>query len=319
MKKIIALVITFLLLFSCFCMATQASEMPYYEETTSPLNPNVNVSFSADYKTLFFGAQKYVSFPCENMVNDPSYTMPNEINLTETQSSETTDISIYSCEYGTLISAEISFTDGSCFTTTYIKENYIEELNDISNSPNTAYTVDFIFPTNNTIITTYDKLLGELTTIKNPYDIIDDYFYVEISTKDKKLKIFVGYLILYNDEYYYYDFAANNTSYSEIDLYDIKSINAYKISDADTIKSFESAKKLYYDDEFGFFLDDNFSKKVAIGFIIFLFAIIPFAALIFFIILTVKSKGIYKKLSILTSAFLVAELIIFIIITLLTR
>ena len=316
MKKIIALSVTLLLFVSCLSLSASAAPLTYdyYDYSAGP-DSYAEVAFSEDFKTLYFGFDEYVLFNNENICNDVYYELENEITLTPAQNEKVSKIKLTSSEEGALIDAEIKYKDGINMELNYIKAEYIDEYSELFTSASAEYEIDFVFPEGNTVTVTRDKLFGEKFTIDDPS--FYDSFEVLGWSSDDKICVSVGILIVYHDEFYYYDYMEAGTSYLDFTIYEEDFIEAYKITDADIVAALTEAEKSYYADDFGFFLDDNFTKKVADIFLIIIFAIIPFATLVLFTIFAFRSKGIYKKLYFAVSSFSAAELIIFTIIALL--
>ena len=119
-------------------------------------------------------------------------------------------------------------------------------------------------------------------------------------------------MLLINDEYYYIDFY-------ELDVKDPYSfypenqtnLPAYKITDAEVLKELDEAYGEYNSDFVGL-LDSDFSDNFAIVLLCITFAVIPLAALIVFLILSIRAKApSYKKLFRAIWITSAAELVVF--------
>ena len=329
MKKIIALFITILLFISCFCMSVSANEdffdsniVNYNEDSmalyyTTTIDKKAVITFSEDYKTLYVDKEKYVTFSGEYIYTEVLAELENKINLTDAQKSEVSVIDLTASEKGALIDAIIEFNDGTEMYISYIKSSCLSEYKKLLNSDTATYKIEFEYPENNTVISSRDKLFGEKYTIKNTETSIVNYFYVYIDAKDQNFTVTPGVVIDYNDEFYYYDFIESNSTPADMDIYNANKLTVHKITDPETVANLQKALDRYYSEDLGFFVDDNFSEKVAKIFTIIIFSVVPFAALIAFVIFAIKSKGIYRKLYIITSSLLAGELVIFAIIALL--
>ena len=329
MKKIISLFIAVLLLFSCLAVSVSAGESffdakevhyeGFEEDYTTVIDKKEKITFSANYKTLYVGKDKYVSFSNENIYDNVYADLENKISLTKKQKAETKEIFLYANESGILIDAEIEFTDGSSLFVHFIKEKYLSECKNILENIPATCTIELYYPENNTVTVTSNNLWGEKKVFYDAESSIKDYFFVLSQTKDKKLTISTGYLLLINDDFYYFNFLENNTNYLYCDVYGLDKITVHKIEDPETLQALEKAKTLYYEEDLGYLLDGDFTQTVADVFLIVIFAVLPLAALVVFIILSIKSRGIYRKINILTSVLLTGELIIFTVITLLVN
>lgn len=317
MKKIIALIITALLLVSCFSLSISAAKIPDYDYSASTnLKANINVSFSEDFKTLYYGQTEYVAFDNSHIYNSVSAEMLNDIELTAEQNEKISAISLTASREGALIDATIKYKDGISMNVHYIKAQYIEECNGIINSTSGQCVVDFEYPQDNQVTVSRDKLSGDTVTLNRPYN---SAFYVFATTADKQVCVIIGSVIVYNDEFYYLDFNEIGSSYADYDIYSQASLKAQKITDPDTLAALEEAQQRNYDDDYGFLFDDDFTKSVADIFLVILFVVAPFAVFVLFLILGIRAKGVYKKFDFAIASLCAAEIIIFTIIALLVK
>ena len=143
-----------------------------------------------------------------------------------------------------------------------------------------------------------------------------DYFPVVVASSDGNLTAYKGALITIDDDCYYVDFEeAHIESWYDFNPYDYAELPAYEISDTELIASIQEGEDAYYSDDFGFLLDDSFTEAVSAVFLIFVFAIIPFAIFVVFLILAIRSKTVYKKMFRLIYILSAAELAVFAIVT----
>ncbi len=324
MKKIIALIITVLLLVSALSLPVFADET--YDdffgehetfEYTTTLDPNVEISFSEDFKTLYFGETEYIRFSTEKIFAEVEANIKNPIILTETQEDIIDEIGLKASEKGNLIDAGITYSDGANLYCHYIRSDSYKEYNSLLKDDTAPYSIDFSYPEGNIVTTTKDKLYtSEKDNIKFDYYNFDYEYYVSIFSKDKSFEIVTGIIFAYEDNVYYLDYNEIGKSFYEFDSYELENqkLPVHKITDLTLLEELEKAEKLSYEDDYGFFFDDNFTKRISDIFIIFIFAILPFAALVTFTIFAIRSKRIYRKLCTVVAGLCAAELIVFTII-----
>lgn len=319
MKRILSLFIATLVLFCAFSFTSLAVGLPDglpENDYTTVLSKTTKITFSDDLKTLYFGKEEYVRCSAENIYNEILSELNNKINLSPEQKKEIKKISLTASENGALIGAYIDFTDGASLSCTYIKTEYVEEYNRILADDFDDCEVDFSFPEHNIVKLSADVLSGEKVTIKDPNNRVNDYFSVIVSTKDEKIVVEVGLLIILDDEYCYLSYDELGTNSYEYNIYDVESVTAHKITDKEAVALLTEAQENYYNSDFGFFYNDDFTTKIADIFLILIFGILPLAGLVVFTIFAVRSKQIYRKMCAVIAVISAAEIIVFTIIAL---
>ena len=309
MKKITALIITVLLLATCLAFPVLANGDDII------LKPNVKVSFSDDYKTLYYGNVEYVVFDNTHSAQEVYNEMNNRLSLNEKQSQEISRIGLCSCDEGIFIDATIKYNDGITMELNYIREDYLDVYKSLLTSMVANCEIDFVYPANNVVNTNRINLKGEKVSFEDRY--YDASYEVTAISDDGKVSAAIGVLMISDDNYCYIDYLEIGSSYYEFDMDDYNSVQAYLITDPDTIAAIEQAQENYYSDGLGFFDDDTFTKSVADIFLVTVFAVIPFALFVLFLILACRAKKLYKKLYFTISIFSIAEVIIFAIIAIL--
>ncbi len=322
MKKILSVFIVCLVLLSSFCLVASADKFAITEsDGISTLDPDVNITFSEDFKQLYFGDTTYSSFPIEKISFSSDYYIDNLTILSEHPQKEKIDnISLFASKNGETISAGIYYKDGSSLNVDYFRDDYIEEYTRLeSTDPEDLYIVFSQFRDEENIVvkTTKTLLKGEKEELKVNEIKLMDWF--EVSAKSEKLNFFTqkGCFLDYSDEYYYIDFAEANIDPNNFDPW-IYEGTAYKITDLALIQQIEEGLDKFYDEDYGIFFDDDFTKAVSKVFITLIFAIIPFAILVFTLICGFKAKKIYKKLFFTTAILSAAELITLAVILIIT-
>lgn len=297
MKKIISVIITFILLFSCLGLTAFA-------------NP-ASASISDDYQKLYIDGNSYSRFNTSMMnVEYFSYDFPVELSATQKESLD--EIILQANEDATLICAKIIFKDGAVLTVEFLRDDYLELYNEITVGETATYTIDFHYPEGNTVTTKKEALYGNGILLGADKLEWCDYFPVIAESSDGRLSVYKGSLIIFEENYYYVDFKeAGIESWYEFDPYECAKLPAYEISDPELISSIQKAEDTYYSDDLGFFFDDSFTEAISLVFLIIVFAIVPFVIFVLFLILAIRSKTVYKKMFRIIYMLSAAELVVF--------
>lgn len=299
MKKIIALILSVLLVFCCLSFSVSAD--------------NSSITISDDYSDIYLNGKRYTRFNASAIQYELTETISDNITLSTTQEILISDIYLAKDANGVIVHAKFSHYDGSTLTADYLNSDYIEIYNDIMTSDKGTYVIDFEYPEGNTVNVDKSALKGEYINLFPDEIYISDYFEVTAQNSDGTIVIIKGCLIVSDDEYYYIDYEeAGITNIDEFYPYVYSSaLLAHKITDTDLIAGLDKAMEEYYSDDLGFLLDDSFSESVSSVFLVFVFAVIPFAVLVLFLILAIRSKTVYKKLFGIICVLSAAELAVF--------
>lgn len=327
MKKILSIIIAFMLIFSCFAVTVFA------ENTVEEFNifdAKMPVgTFSDRYEHFYADGEQYTrinasiiemnlkyNWIIEEVYNDDFYTGDSIfIELTDQQKQEIKDIRLSSNEQRTLVQATLTYFDDAEMTIVYLKDSYLEEYNKIASGETDTLIIHFVYPSNNYVEAQRQQLSGEITTFTNSrlVDLEDDYDVVA-QNSDSSISVVAGKLLIIDDEYYYLNY--KEAGFDEDDWYSgsigkIANKPLHKITDAQLIADIDNAMEDYYDDDYGVLYDDNATESISIVFFIFVFAVIPLAILVFFLVKAIKGKGIYKKMYFTVVAVCLAEIIVF--------
>lgn len=300
MKKILSILCAVTFLFALLGMTTFAKDS--------------TITISEDYKTLSVGAQTYSRFDISMLEVDWEHGESN-IVLSETQQKDIEDIGMQSSSHRIVISATIDFKDGSSLRVTFLRDDYFEVYETLVNSRTAKHEIDFIWPEYNIVTAEGKDLFGEVVTLEK--DVIEecDTFEVTVSDKNGGLSIVKGALLMHEDDYYYLDYTESNIEDGNRYLIaDYDNVIIHRVADEKLLQKLDAAKEEYWESEFGFFDNDNFTESISAIFLIIVFAFIPLAILILFVILATRSKGIYKKMCRATYLLCGVELVIFAII-----
>jgi len=318
MKKIITLFITVLLLLSLFSLTASATKTPDFAIETNAeyadLGTLDDITLSSDFKTLYCGENIYNSFPSETVRSDIYFEIKNGIFYSPEQENVLLDYNFSANKNGSIIEAHFEFKEGYSMDISYLNDKYREEYNKILSDGFENYSIDFSSSNENHVETDRDKLLGEKTTLENINDLLfNNYYEVFSFVSDRSFYVIKGQLLDYDGEYYYIDFNLNNipdSDYFYAPQYD-KPLLAYRITDLELLQQISDAEDIYFNEDFGFFFDEEFTEKMSAVFLIIVFGIIPLGVFILFLILSFKAKKVYKKLFTVIYSIAAAELTVF--------
>lgn len=307
MKKILALIIAVLCIFGTFSVSAAKFERTSDDGIALP----VTVEFSDDYSKLIYEGVTYTQFNDE-LITGNLETTNSSVKLTPAQQEKFSSVKVDISHENDIIYAYYNLKNGGQITFSYLKDEYIQSYNDAMMNNWESARIDFTWPEGN-VITAKREALKQT---KNNLFMGDytDYFDVYVPIGGKDFGINKGLLYIEGDEYYYIDFADAGIVYDgSFDISEHSNLSAYKITDESLCGEIKAAIEKNYGEELGFFDDDNFTEKVSDAFLVIIFAIIPFAIFLLFLILALRSKTRYKKFFACISVLSAAELIIFIV------
>lgn len=319
MKKVISIIATVFLLLS-FCGLTVSASITQTavgDEITDNLqyviiNSREPITLSEDYKKLYCGEDTYTRFSSNDLtLNELSDGVSNKVVLSDAQKKEISEVLLCATSTASIINAEIYFKDGAVFTASFLNDNFTEEYNRIIKGECEEYIIDFAYPADNTVTASRELIFGQTATLNLSGNDLTDWYYVKTQASDKSFTVEKGMLLVYSEQYYYADFTDKKFDDNDFWREEKFEVTAHLITDTDLLKRIEEAQEKYYGDDFGFFDDDKFTKAVANVFLIIIFAIIPFAILVLFTILALRSKGIYRKMFTAICVLSAIELLVF--------
>lgn len=342
MKKILSFVISFMLIFSCFAVTVFAEDMAIegIETPTSQFEENTvkdfdvfnskmpKGSFSDRYENFYADGEQYTRINAkivemdldyywivEDKYNDDYYLGTSiYIELSNQQKQEIKTVNLKSNKDRTIVEATLTYYDDAEMQIVYLKDDYLNEYNNIVSGNTDTLTVDFSYPYDNKVVAQRNQLVGETVTFtRNQLAKWNIDFDVIAQNSDGSISVVAGKILVINEEFYYINF--NETGLTENDLYnhigEFANKPVHKIADADLIEELNNAMVDYYEDDYGVLYDDNATESISIVFFVFVFAVIPLAILVFFLIKVIKGKGIYKKLYFAVVAICLAEIVVF--------
>ena len=323
MKKLLSLIISFVLIFSCFAVTVFAEDFDLLNAKT-PIG-----TFSDRYEKFYAEGEQYTRIKASVIETDLNYNWIVEeeyvseyylgvgiyIQLTNQQKQEIKTVKLKTNKDRTLIEATFTYFDDAQMTVMYLKDAYLEEYNKVVTGQTETLTIEFVYPSYNNVEAQRQQLVGEMTTFTNSrlVDLEDDYDVVARNS-DGSMSVVVGKLLVIADEYYYLNY--KEAGFGEDDWYsgsigEIANKPLNKITDTQLIAAIDGAMEEYYNDDYGVLYDDDVTESISIGFFVFVFAVVPLAILVFFLIKAIRGKGIYKKLYFAVVAVCLAEIVVF--------
>lgn len=280
MKRIIALIL------AVFCL----SSMCVFAETAGK-----TASVDENFSTFTLDNERYEAFDFSVSGKADFSELNCTFDLTATQKETVEKIDAEINHQGNIISATYTFKNGSILSTYYLHEDFLEEYNTVKSDDWNLCEIDFIYPEDNTLSISKDKLLGESYNLFMAEVDIDNWFDVDAVSKDKSFRVTKGILIDTDEEYYYLDFKTAGITYSDLDLEKYDHLPVYKITDTEVKKQIDEAIYEFYADDYGFLNDDKTTGKISDIVLVTIFLILPFAVFVLFFVLALRSKTKYKK------------------------
>ena len=280
MKKIIAIIL------AVFCL----SSMCVFAETGERV-----VQVDENFLSLTLDGERYESFDFAVSGKTDFTELNCTFNLTDTQNETVKGIDAQINEQGNIISATYTFKNGSVLSAYYLHEEFLEEYDTVNSDGWNLCEIDFIYPDDNELSITRDKLLGESYNMSMDEDEIANWFDVDAVSGDKSFRVTKGILIDTDEEYYYLDFESAGITYADLDFENYDNLLVYKITDANVKKQIDEAIARFYAEDYGFLNDGKTTKKISDIVLMIIFLILPIAVFVLFFILALGSKTKYKK------------------------
>lgn len=302
MKKFISFIIALIVLSSCIGITSFAA--------------SYDVTLSEDFSELYSAGKTY------SMVDASKFQIYHEdsqkqVVLSNSQKETVRDVFLETAANEIFFFADIKYKNGITLSISYLDNDYMDEYSKIINGDVENYTIDFYYPEGNIIEAKKEILFdyGNSVTLTSKDIDFSDTYDVYIGKEHDLLKIVAGVILVNDDDCFYVDFEeAGLTADEWYSIYDYPHVKAHKIKDEALLDKIYDAQDRYYRDDLGFFYDDDFTESISTALIIFVFAVIPLALFILFLILAILSKTVYKKLFTVICALSAAELTVFAII-----
>lgn len=342
MKKILSIMLAFLLIFSCFAVTAFAEDFAISEniqefeevedfDIFSQRAPKAK--FSENYKKLYIDGEPYSRIDASKLITDVGYTLLVDeeynddyytgnsiyIDLTAEQKQEIDTLNFGRNYHRNIYSVTINFKDGSTLAVTFLKDTFLEEYNQVISGNAEQLEIDFLYPDGNIITVNKNQLMGEKVTLSRN-ELVDFYDVYDVAAKssDGSIIATVGLLIAIGDDFYYANYNDGYTleefwSDTDTAIGSLANQPIYRITDEAVLESIEEALISYYEDDYGILYNDNATETISAVFFILVFALVPFVIFVIFLIKAIRGKGIYKKLYATISALCIAEIIVFVI------
>ncbi|MBO5321929.1 MAG: hypothetical protein J6B22_04920 [Clostridia bacterium] len=301
MKKIIALILALFCISSVTAYATAPVVAETKKDQTTVISQDIvyQVTLEDELNGLFVNGEYYTLFNANNIETDGFDEFQYAISMSDELKEKTQDVDLYITPDLSVVSATYNFTDGTSLSAKYLKHSLVREFDRLVSDDWQIGEIEFEYPYDNQLFIKQEKLYGKQVNLFT--NEIGDTNYHEFrvyATTDKcELKAEKGMLITSNDKYYYIDYAkAELGNIKYFNIADYAEILAFEITDENLCDKIEECIDEFYDDDYGFLDDDNFTDSVSKALLTIVFLILPLAAFVLFLILAIRSKGYYKKL-----------------------
>ena len=307
MKKLTALFLSLLLVFSVFSFGAAAEES--VEEGV--------LTISDDLETVYLSGESYSPFSVEGVdTYDLDYNEDIYVLLSEEQRKTIKNADAMSNLQNTILLVSVSYRDGTLRERYYLKDSCREIYDDLINNHHQKYLIQLNYLGEQNIQVDVDKLHGKkLTLTDDDLNMHDDYFDVVVGDQATGIFLEKGLLLDLYDTFYFIDFSEVDTNDID-DFYEFEypeEMTAWEITDEALLQVLRERIDDYYGESYGIYHIDDMTEGLAILFIFFAFMMLPIAAIIFFLIVRHRAKKeTYKKLAILTVASAAAVLMVFI-------
>ena len=341
MKKFIHVIVTVLILSLCLgvtSLATGTTDVADDSATTRPV-----MTFSEDFQIMYYDGYEYhqkdlrlfetgYSDEYENSdfyIDDfdgfvsvvDYYDFSNadyELTNTQKESVESIQVDMFYTFSDISVTLEITYKNGTYLTVSYLREDYVDDYEKFLNGDFSEIEINFLWPVENVIKTNKNLLMtGNTKEVSNEdfwYNSMD--FAVYVATDDGALSYEIGQIVEITGTYYYLDYNENNLKIGTDYWYDKGLVSGTvilrEITDEALIAEIDVAMEAYYQDDFGYFYNDELANAVSYFFLILLFGVVPGIVFLVTFIFAFIKKGKYRKLLFTASFFTLAEIITFI-------
>ena len=301
MKKLLALILALF----CISSVTDYATAPVVVETkkyqTAGISQDIvyTVALEDELNGLFVNGEYYTLFNANNIETDGFNDFQFATSMSDELKERLQDVELYITTDLSVVSATYDFKDGTSLSAKYLKHSFVREFDRLVSDDWQIGEIEFEYPYDNQLPIMQEKLYGKQVNLFT--NEIGDTNYHEFrvyATTDKcELKAEKGMLITSEDKYYFIDYEkANLGDFDYFNMADYSEILAFEITDENLCNKIEECVDDFYDDDYGFLDDDNFTESVSNVLLTIVFLILPLAAFVLFLILAIRSKGYYKKL-----------------------
>ncbi|MBR2040676.1 MAG: hypothetical protein IJ948_04785 [Clostridia bacterium] len=301
MKKLLALILSLFCISSVTAFATAPVVAETKKDQTAGISQDIvyEITLEDELNGLFVNGEYYTLFNANNIETDGFDEFQYAISMSEKLKERTQDVDLYMSMDLAVVSATYNFKDGTSLSAHYLKHSLVREFDRLVSDNWQIGEIEFEYPYDNQLPVNQEKLFGRQINLftKEIGDKNYHEFRVYATTDKCELRAEKGMLITSNDKYYYIDYAkAELGNIKYFNIADYAEILAFEITDENLCDKIEECIDEYYDDDYGFLDDDNFTESVSKVLLTIVFLILPLAIFILFLILAIRSKGYYKKL-----------------------
>lgn len=345
MKKFIYVVITVLILsigLNVTSFATATVVVDKAEGTFSIKRENAPViTFSDDFRTLYYNGytyyqkdlalfESYIGTDYEtdayyyedydDVISTDDYDLIYYADYELTEKQEKTVKSVDVSGDGVIVYLTVYYKDGTSLSLDLLREDYLDDYDNLLSEKYTNYEVDFEYPDGNIVKVDREVLFENEKQTVNSEEFYNDYMteYVYLHSDDGVLSYQPGLVVSLGDDFYYFSYEENNMypdyEYGFFDLYWSESdMYVHKITNEQVVAELQEAEQAYYEDDFGVFENDELANSISYFFLILIFGVVPGIAFIVSLIFAIIKKKTYRKLLFTVCGFTLAEIITFII------
>lgn len=267
-------------------LAEDLQSMTYYNKTYSVIDlSSMNISYAS---------------------SSTSVQVPKSLQ------SQIKSATMYSTSNGWVISVTVNYNNGATMQLTFARDDILPELQQICHSDEVVCYVDFWWENTGSVEAAIKQFKGKPATLSISDVSRSDYYDVIYKYSALDTWVYRGFVCERNSKFYYVDYQENNIS-DPVGFYPgagPEQYKAYEITDPWLVAQIQSA----VDAEFSG--SSELGQNLSAGLLTFLFAVIPAAILIFSIICFIRTKNYYRITWGITGGLCIAELIVFIILSL---
>ena len=301
MKKLLALILALFCISSVTAYATAPVVAETKKDQTTVISYDIvyQVTLEDELNGLFVNGEYYTLFNANNIETDGFDEFQYAISMSDELKERTQDVELYITPDLSVVSTTYNFTDGTSLSAKYLKHSLVREFDRLVSDNWEFGEIEFQYPYDNQLPVNQEKLFGRQINLftKEIGDKNYHEFRVYATTDKCELRAEKGILITSEDKYYYIDYAkAELGNIKYFNIADYAEILAFEITDENLCDKIEECIDDFYDDDYGFLDDDNFTESVSNVLLTIVFLILPLAAFVLFLSLAIRSKGYYKKL-----------------------
>lgn len=204
-------------------------------------------------------------------------------------------ISLWATRNNTVFWIDVSFTDGSNITATFLRDSARSAYERLLRGEPDKAVVDFNYPIGNEVNIKPNLLRGESISLEE-MPAASNCFYIRGTVGDGDLQAKMGFVAYLDGEFYYVSF----DEVEDDNLYSILAsespLPAYRITDAETCAALADARDAYLGDEMGFVYDDDLTALMGTFTLIVFFCAVPLALFAVFLVLAIRGRGVYRKI-----------------------